>query len=164
MNPILAIGAVALMAIALLLIPIGLPGLWIMIALVAAGWMAGEVSVGVFLVLLAVAIAAEVAEWASVDRLGRRFGGTSRTFWGALIGGLVGAVAGAPIPVAGSIAGAFLGTLGGAILATWMETRRLAGSVRAGWGALLGRAVAVAIKVFAGLVILLVGGGALLLG
>lgn len=164
MNPILAIGAVALMTIALLLIPIGIPGLWIMVGLVAAGWVAGEVSVGIFLVLLAVALAAELAEWVSVDRVGRRFGGTSKTFWGALIGGAVGAVAGAPVPVAGSIAGAFLGTLGGAILATWLETRQLAGSVRAGWGALLGRALAVAIKVFAGLVILLVGGGALLFG
>jgi hypothetical protein len=50
------------------------------------------------------------------------------------------------------------------VLATWLETRRLGGSVRAGWGALLGRALAVAIKVFAGLVILLVGGGAMLVG
>jgi uncharacterized protein YqgC (DUF456 family) len=164
MSPLLAVGAVALMAIALLLIPLGIPGLWIMIGLLGAGLAAGEVSIGVFLVLLAVAVAAEVAEWASVDRIGRRFGGTSRTFWGALIGGAVGAVAGTPVPVAGSLVGAFLGTLAGAVLATWLETRRLGGSVRAGWGALLGRALAVAIKVFAGLVILLVGGGAMLVG
>lgn len=164
MNPILAIGAVALMAIALLLIPLGIPGLWIMMVVVAAGWMSGEVGVGVFLALLVVAIAAEVAEWASVERLGRRYGGTRRTFWGALIGGALGALAGAPVPVAGSLIGAFLGTLAGAVLATWLETRRLGDSVRAGWGALLGRALAVAVKVFAGLLILLVGGGALLLG
>lgn len=164
MDPLLAAGAVALMAIALLLIPLGIPGLWIMMAILAAGLLSGEVSVVVFLILLAVAIGAEVAEWASVDRLGRRYGGTGKTFWGALIGGALGALAGAPVPVAGSVVGAFLGTLGGAILATWLDTRRIAGSVRAGWGALLGRALAVAIKVFAGLVILLVGGGALLVG
>lgn len=164
MNSILALGAVALMTLALFLIPLGVPGLWIMIGLLAAGLASGEVSLGVFLALLGVAAMAEIAEWASVDRIGRRFGGTTKTFWGALVGGLIGAMAGAPVPVAGSLVGAFLGTLGGAVLATWLDTRRLGGSVRAGWGALLGRALAVAIKVFAGLVILLVGGGALLLG
>jgi len=151
------------MALALLLIPLGVPGLWIMVAVVAAGLAAGHVSIGMFLLLLGLAVAAELAEWVSVDRLGRRYGGTTRTFWGALIGGAVGVILGAPVPVAGSLIGAFAGTLAGAVLATWLESRRLGGSLRAGWGALLGRTIAVGVKVFAGLVILVLGGGALLL-
>lgn len=162
MNGLLALGAVAVMALSLLLIPLGIPGLWIMVGVVAAGLAAGQVSLGIFLLLLGLAIAAEVAEWVSVDRLGRRYGGSTRTFWGALIGGAVGVVVGAPVPVAGSLIGAFVGTLAGAVLATWLDTRRIGGSLRAGWGALLGRAVAVGVKVFAGLVILVVGGGAFL--
>lgn len=163
MSGLAAAGAVAVMVIGLLVIPLGIPGLWIMVGVVALGLALGEMSVGMFLLLLGVAVAAELAEWVSVDRLGRKYGGTARTFWGALIGGGIGVLVGAPVPVAGSLIGAFLGTLAGAVLASWFETRRLGPSVRAGWGALLGRAVAVGVKVFAGLVILVVGGGALIL-
>ncbi|HSM09038.1 MAG TPA: DUF456 family protein [Gemmatimonadota bacterium] len=162
MNGLLALGAVAVMALSLLLIPLGIPGLWIMVGVVAAGLAAGQISLGIFLLLLGVAVAAELAEWVSVDRLSRRYGGSTRTFWGALLGGAVGVVVGAPVPVAGSLIGAFVGTLAGAVLATWLETRRVGGSLRAGWGALLGRTVAVGVKVFAGLVILVLGGGAFL--
>lgn len=162
MSGLLTLGAVAAMVLALLLIPLGVPGLWIMVGIVAAGLAAGHISLGMFLLLLGLAVAAEVAEWVSVDRLGRRFGGSTRTFWGALVGGAIGVVAGAPVPVAGSLIGAFVGTLTGAALATWLETRKIGGSLRAGWGALLGRTVAVGVKVFAGLVILVLGGGAFL--
>ena len=163
MSAPVAVAAVAVMALALFLIPVGLPGLWIMVGVVAVGLATGEVSLPLFLAALGIAGLAELAEWLSVDRLGRRYGGSTRTFWGALAGGTVGVLVGAPVPVAGSLVGAFLGTLAGAALATWLETRQLRDSLRAGWGALLGRAVAVAVKVFAGLVILLLGGGALLL-
>lgn len=163
MNGLLAVGAVAVMALALLLIPLGVPGLWVMVAVVAAGLAGGQVSLGIFLLLLGLAIAAEVAEWISVDRLGRRYGGSARTFWGALLGGAIGVVVGAPVPVVGSLIGAFAGTLAGGALATWLETRHLGGSLRAGWGALLGRTIAVGVKVFAGLVTLVLGGGAFLL-
>lgn len=162
MSGLLALGAVAVMCLALLLIPLGIPGLWVMVGIVAAGLAAGRVSLGIFVLLLGLAVVAEVAEWVSVDRLGRRYGGSARTFWGALLGGSIGVVVGAPVPVAGSLIGAFVGTLAGAVVATWLDTRRIGGSLRAGWGALLGRAVAVGVKVFAGLVILVLGGGAFL--
>ncbi|MGD8494833.1 MAG: hypothetical protein PVF05_01480, partial [Gemmatimonadales bacterium] len=76
MNGWLTAGALLLMAGGLLLIPFGLPGLWIMVAVVAIGLAAGEISLGIFLVVLALGVTAEFAEWVSVDRLGRRFGGT----------------------------------------------------------------------------------------
>lgn len=164
MDTLLALGAVIVMTVSLFLIPLGIPGLWIMVGILSLGLIAGEVSLGTYATLVGLAIVAEILEWVTVERLGRRFGGTSRTFWGAVIGGAIGAVVGTPVPVAGNIVGAFLGTLLGAVAATWLQTRELAGSMRAGWGALMGRAVAVAIKVFAGLVILVVGGGAWLLG
>lgn len=163
MNGLLTVGALVLMTGALFLIPFGLPGLWVMVAVVAIGLAAGEVSLGIFLVVLTLAVAAEVAEWVSVDRLGRKFGGGRSTFWGALVGGAIGVFVGAPVPVAGSLVGAFFGTLIGATLATWLATREMGTSARAGWGALLGRSVAVAVKVFAGLAILVLGGGALLI-
>jgi len=164
MNTLLALGAVAAMIVSLLAIPLGIPGLWIMVGILSVGLIAGEVSLGIYGVLVSLTIAAEVAEWITVERLGRRFGGTNRTFWGALAGGAIGAIVGTPVPVVGPLVGAFVGTLAGAAIATWLHTRRLGNAVRAGWGALLGRAAAVAIKVFVGLVILVLGGGAWLLG
>lgn len=163
MSTPLALAAVIVMGLSLLLIPLGLPGLWVMVGIAALGLIAGEISLGIFFLLIGLALAAEVIEWVVVDRLGRKFGGSSRTFWGALIGGGIGVLVGTPVPVVGSLIGAFIGTLVGAILATWLETRQLADSMRAGWGAMLGRAVAVGVKVFAGLVILVIGGGALLI-
>lgn len=163
MSTPLALAAVFAMGLSLLLIPLGLPGLWVMVGIAALGLIVGEISLGIFLLLIGLGVVAELIEWVAVDRLGRKFGGSTRTFWGALLGGGIGVLVGAPVPVAGSLIGAFIGTLAGAILATWLETRRLGDSLRAGWGALLGRAVAVGVKVFAGLVILVIGGGALLI-
>ena len=163
MDTLLALGAVAAMAVSLLIIPLGLPGLWIMIGILSVGLIAGEISLGLYGLLAGLVIGAEVAEWITVERFGRRFGGTNRTFWGALAGGAVGAVIGAPVPIAGPVIGAFLGTLVGAVVATWLHTRRFGTAVRAGWGALLGRACATATKVFVGLAILILGGGAWLL-
>jgi len=158
----LALGGIAIMVVALLLIPLGLPGLWIMLLVVAAGTWYGAVSPWLFLALLLLAVVAEVLEWIAVDRLGRRHGGTRRTFWGALLGGILGAVVGVPIPVIGSLVGVFAGTMVGASIATWTLVRDSEAALRAGWGALLGRSAAVALKTTAGLIILLAGSAALL--
>lgn len=164
MNTLLALGAVIVMAISLFLIPLGIPGLWIMVGILSVGLIAGEIPLGIYAMLVGMTIIAEILEWVTVERLGRRFGGTSRTFWGAVIGGTIGAVVGTPVPVIGNIIGAFVGTMAGAVAATWLHTRELTGSMRAGWGALMGRAAAVAIKVFVGLLILVLGGGTWLFG
>jgi hypothetical protein len=107
---------------------------------------------------------AEILEFVAVGRMTSRYGGTRRTFWGAVLGGLVGALIGTPIPIIGSLIGAFIGTMVGAFLLTWHQTGHTSGSVRASWGAVLGRAVAIGLKVFVGLVIIAIGGASLLLG
>ena len=61
--------------------------------------------------LLGLTVVAEFLEWIAVDRLGKKHGGTRRTFWGALVGGLVGAIFGVPVPVTGSLLGVFAGTM-----------------------------------------------------
>jgi uncharacterized protein YqgC (DUF456 family) len=154
----------AAMIVSLFLIPLGLPGVWIMMAILLAGVLAGLVSVWVFVVLLALAAFAEFLEFLAVDRVTARYGGSKRTFWGAVVGGLAGALIGTPIPVVGSLVGVLIGTVAGAFLLTWHETGYVTGSARASWGALLGRAVAIALKVFVGLVIIGLGGASLVLG
>ena len=154
----------AAMIVSLFLIPLGLPGVWFMIAILFLGVVGGLVSPWIFFVLLVLAGFAEFLEFVAVGRMTTRYGGTSRTFWGAVVGGLIGALIGTPVPVVGALVGALIGTVTGAFLLTWHQTGHTAGSARASWGALLGRALAIGLKVFVGLVIIAIGGASLLLG
>ena len=158
----LALLGIAAMTASLFLIPLGLPGLWIMLLILAMAAWTGAVSPLLFVALLVLAGLAEFLEWVAVARLGRKYGGTQRTFWGALIGGVAGAIVGTPVPVIGSVLGVFAGTMIGAAIATWTLVKDSDAALKAGWGALLGRAAAVALKMAAGIVTLVVGGAALL--
>jgi uncharacterized protein YqgC (DUF456 family) len=144
-----ALLAAALVA-ALLLVPLGLPGTWLMLAagvgynlLVPAspiGWI--TLGTGV-----ALATAGEVLEWTLSLRYTRRYGGSRRAGWGALLGGLAGAIVGVPIPVIGSMIGAFAGAFAGALIAEYSRREATAGSAgRVATGALLGRIAATAAK------------------
>ncbi len=89
------------------LIPIGLPGTWLQVAvvglvtLVAGGAWLGW---GWTALCAGLALAAELAELLAGPWGAKRFGGSSRAAWGALAGGLVGALgSGIPIPIAGAI-------------------------------------------------------------
>lgn len=154
------IGMLVMLA-GLLMIPFGLPGLWLMIGVVAVGVFAGTVSWWTFVPLLLLGVTAEVLEFLAVKRLSGRHGGSTAAFWGAIVGGLAGAVMGAPIPILGPLVGGVAGTFAGAAAVTVYEQRDVGPALRVGMGAALGRAVAVAIKVGAAVVVLVVGGWAL---
>ena len=145
-------------AAALVLIPLGLPGIWVQVAaaallvLASKGALLGWGWVGVFVGL---ALVGEVIEFLSGQWGTRRFGGSRRAGWGALIGGLVGAVVGGiPIPVIGSIVMSFVGTFVGAVIGE-MSAQRAGPDVRVGMGAVLGRALGVATKLALGILILI---------
>src|SRR5712691_3264997 len=96
----------------LFLVPLGLPGLWVMVAgIVGYGWLTDFRSVGVatIMVVLGLAFLGEIIEWWLGFRLTRTFGGSRRSAWGALVGGIAGAVLGVPVPIVGSVIGAFTG-------------------------------------------------------
>jgi uncharacterized protein YqgC (DUF456 family) len=86
-------------------------------------------------------------------RFARRYGGSSRAGWGALIGGLVGAIVGVPVPLIGSVIGGFVGAFVGAAVFEYTRARRYGTAAKAGWGAVLGRAAAAAAKIGLGVVI-----------
>lgn len=141
--------------IGLLLIPLGLPGLWvILLGILGYGWLTNfqTLSAGFLLLMIGLALAAEGFEAWVGFRFAQRYGGSSRAGWGALVGGLVGAVIGVPVPVVGSVVGGFVGAFAGAALFEYTRVRRLEGSAKAGWGAVLGRAAAVAGKMAVGIV------------
>lgn len=162
METALAIAGLLVMTVCLVLVPLGLPGTWLMLLVVATGAVAGEVGLWTLAGLLLLVAAAETAEFFMVKALSERYGGSNRAFWGALAGGLIGVVVGAPVPVAGSLVAGVLGTFAGATAVAFWETREARSAARVGWGAVLGRAGAAAVKVAAGVVVLAVGGTALL--
>jgi len=150
----------AALLVGLLLIPLGLPGLWVMVGgILAFGWLTGFRSVGVAMIaiVLALAFLGEIIENWIGFRYAKRYGGSSRSGWGALIGGLIGAVIGVPVPVIGSVIGALLGSFVGAALFEYTYSRHVGIASRAGWGAVVGRAAAAAAKIAIGMVIAVVG-------
>jgi uncharacterized protein YqgC (DUF456 family) len=148
---------VVVQLVGLLLTAVGLPGLWLQVgALGAYAWWGGfqtvsYISVGVVLVL---ALLAEIAEFLLGGRYARRYGGSRRAAWGAILGGVVGALVGLPVPLLGSVFGAMVGAFVGAFLLELTSGRGTGAAARAGWGAVLGRTVAIAMKASVGVVIL----------
>ena len=158
----LAVVGVIVMVIGLLLTPLGVPGLWIMIAVLAAGTWYGQVSIAIMIICVVLAATAEVIEFLIVKRLNTKYGGSRLAFWGAIAGGIIGAMIGGPIFIIGSLIMGFIGTFVGAAAATLYETRHIERSTRVGWGVLLGRMWSAVAKVAAGVAILVLGGAALL--
>lgn len=157
---LLALGYAALLVIGLLLIPLGLPGLWLQVAasaLVATTWAGAQIPWGWVLGFAALAGLAELLELLLGRWGARRFGGSNRAAWGALIGGLVGAlVGGIPIPLLGAVIMSFTGTFVGAVVGE-MSARHGVTGLRVGVGAVIGRAVGVATKMAGGVLIAGIG-------
>jgi uncharacterized protein len=151
MQVLLLIAAIVL---GLIMIPFGMPGTLVMFAaalcyylLVPGGGITMTTVIGVG-VLMAVA---EGLEWVLTTRFTKKYGGSRRAGWGAIIGGMVGAFMGVPIPLVGSIVGAFAGAFIGAFVFEWSREQNHGVATRVAWGALIGRVVAAAIKVAIGL-------------
>ena len=140
----------------LLLIPFGLPGLWlIVLAIIGYGWLSDYQHMSAWFLIVVIGLAAlgEVAEARIGFSYARRFGGSSRAGWGALLGGLAGAIVGVPVPLIGSVIGGFVGAFVGAALFEYTRARQSDVAARAGWGAMLGRAMAAAVKMAIGVVL-----------
>lgn len=142
----------------LVIIPLGLPGTFVQVGaalvltLVTGGARLGWMWVGLFLVF---ALVGEAIEFLAGRWGARKFGGSRRAGWGALIGGLVGALAGMPVPLIGSIIASFVGTFAGAWIGQISEQRQQGDAVHVGIGAVIGRAIGVTFKVFLGLLIII---------
>jgi uncharacterized protein len=141
--------------VGLLLIPLGLPGLWvILLGILGYGWLTGFETLGAGLIVLVTVLAllGEVFESWIGFRYAQQYGGSSRAGWGALVGGLIGAVVGVPIPIIGSVIGGFVGAFIGAAIFEYSRARQSGVAAKAGWGAVLGRAAAAAGKMAIGVV------------
>jgi uncharacterized protein len=154
--PIEMILLVAAVLVGLLMIPLGLPGIWLMLlAGVGHRLFVTPPTLG-WLTLAVLTVIALLAEWLEFSVSGKytaKYGGSKRAAWGAILGGFAGAFVGIPIPVVGSVIGAFAGAFGGAMLGEYSVEKNRDKATRAATGALIGRAVATALKSVAGCVI-----------
>lgn len=137
------------MLVSIFVVPLGLPGTFIMVvAAIAADYFASA-GIGWFAIGLsfALAVIAEVFEWTLSAKFAIKYGGSKRAGWGALIGGFIGAFAGVPVPVVGSMIGAFAGAFLGALVAEFTQANSNASTAtRVATGALIGKAAATAMK------------------
>lgn len=141
----------AVIVISLVLVVFGLPGLWVMIAS-AVGYRIllpdNPISWFTIAAITVLAIVAEVFEFTLTGTYARKYGGSRRAGWGAIIGGVIGMMVGIPVPVIGSVIGAFAGSFVGAFIAEISGGQSsTAGATRVATGALVGRVVATAMKV-----------------
>lgn len=137
----------------LAMIPLGLPGLWVMIAS-AIGYniLTGAEPIS-WVTIVGISILGLIAEWIEFTLSGkyaRKYGGSRRAGWGAMIGGIVGAFMGFPIPIVGPVVGAFVGSFAGALLGELSTGSGGKASTKAATGALIGRALATAMKIGVG--------------
>ena len=142
--------------ISLALIPFGLPGIWLMVAASIAMMFFAPVAPFGWMVVIgcaAIALVSEVLDIVVAARYTKKYGGSSRAAWGAVLGGIVGAIIGVPVPVLGSIIGALAGSFVGALIGEYSVGASHDGATRAATGATIGRAIATALKVGAGCVV-----------
>ena len=147
-NAVIA-GLLGVQVVGLLLVPLGLPGLWLQIAAAVGLVSLGAIDWPWALGFGALATFGETIEFLSGRWGARRFGGSPRAAWGAFLGGIVGAiVGGVPVPVIGAVVASFLGTFVGALLGEMSAQRHLAPNLRVGLGAVLGRVIGVGVKLW----------------
>lgn len=140
---------VLVMLVSIFVVPLGLPGTFIMVAAAIAANYLAAAGIGWFAIglSLALAVTAEVLEWTLSARFAKKYGGSRRAGWGAILGGLIGAFAGIPVPIIGSMIGAFAGAFVGALVAEYSQPQSDASTAtRVATGALIGKAAATALK------------------
>ena len=146
----------AVILLSLVLIVLGLPGLWIMVAsavtytLIVPGDPIGWFTLVAVAVL---ALVAELLEFTMTGRYARKYGGSRRAGWGAIIGGIIGAFVGFPVPIVGPVIGAFIGSFCGALVAELTGGASAGDATRVAKGALIGRVMSTVLKIGIGFTI-----------
>ena len=137
----------------MVLIVLGLPGLWIMIAsaityniVVPERPMSWLSVVGI----CALGLVAEFLDFSLAGRYARKYGGSRKAAWGAIIGGMIGAFIGVPVPIVGPVIGALIGSFVGALVGEVRNGGGGGAATKVATGALIGRVLGTVIKVALG--------------
>jgi len=154
---VIQIGAglvVMLMVVALMLHVFGLPANWLVLGLVGIWkWVCPEADLTwtFMAVLTGMALAGEILEFLSQAWGAKRYGGSGKGNWGAILGAIAGSIIGAPFFFGlGALPGALLGAYGGCLAVELVTGRSLAEAGQAALGALWGKMFGLVTKVALG--------------
>ncbi|WP_045222203.1 DUF456 domain-containing protein [Desulfonatronum thioautotrophicum] len=132
----------------------GLPANWLILAAMAAwGWLNPDFAggLGFFAILFALCVLGEVVEFAAQVYGGRRYGGSRKGAWAAVIGAIIGGVLGAPFFFGlGAVPGSFLGAYLGSLLIELGQGYPPAAARRAAWGAMWNKVFGTVVKICVG--------------
>lgn len=146
----------------ILIIPFNIAGTFIIAAAALIyGLITGfaEISVGLIVLLLAMALGMELLEAFYGALLAKKFGGSRWGMTGAIVGGFIGAVAGTPVtPVFGTLVGAFLGSFLGAMTFEFVHENNSRHAFRVGLGAFLGAISGKITKILVAIVMVIIIG------
>ncbi len=141
----------------ILLIPLGLSGNFVILGFLALyDLVHGFQAFGFYLLFfLGLAIVGEIVEALLGSVMARRYGAGRSGMVGAFLGGILGAIVGSPFLVPlGTLIGSFIGAFLLAFGMEWFARRRDEAGVRnglkAGWGAFVGKFLAMGFKVAIG--------------
>ena len=141
------------LVVSMVLIVLGLPGLWIMIAsAITYNIVVPERPMSWLTVfgIVALGIVAEVLDFSLAGRYARKYGGSRKAAWGAIIGGMIGAIIGVPVPIVGPVIGALIGSFVGALVGEVRNGGDRGAATKVATGALIGRVLGTVIKVALG--------------
>ena len=150
----------AISALAVLLNLIGLPGNFVPVAaslIVVLTGNGGDFTWMWFFIFLIIVVSGEVFDQIFGAVGAKKTGAGRAGMWGAAIGGFLGGILGTMrLPVIGSVIGVFVGCFSLTFLFEYILSRRSSDeSLKAGIGAVLGKAAAIAYKFIAGFVLLI---------
>jgi uncharacterized protein YqgC (DUF456 family) len=144
----------------LCIVIVSLPGLWVM-ALAAAVYAVltklALITPRVLLVLVSMALVAEIIDFVAAGAGAKRAGASRRGLIGAVLGGIIGAfVFTIPLWVVGTLVGVCIGTFLGALIGELSGGKEIGQSVRIGANATAGKLVGILFKLSFGALMLLI--------
>lgn len=143
----------------IVLVPLGMPGTFVILAgAVFYNLIHGAMvlSVTVLVMLLALAVVAEILEYILGVSMATKRGASRRAAFGGIVGGIIGAFAGVPVFLLGPVIGLFAGVFIGAFLVELAVKKDAAASFRSATGAFYGRVGATLVKTLIGITMVLV--------
>ena len=121
----------------------GFPGNFIILAdSILLGWYDGfkEVSVKILIILLVLALFAELVEFILGILGAKKYKSSNKAIVGSIVFGLIGGILGIPFFFGiGAVIGAFIGAFVGAFLVEYILAKNVDRAMKSGWGAFLGR-------------------------
>src|SRR5947208_5625923 len=97
-----ALGLLAAIVLGILMIPFGMPGTLVIFGGVLCYYLlvpGGAIGLTTLILIGAMMVVAEALEWMLAGRFAKKYGGSKRAGWGAIIGGMIGAFLGVPVPI-----------------------------------------------------------------